>query len=199
MKKTSKTPGKNRSARKGSASAMRQPASMTRDPSRALYRLAEKVGAALYGQGLMLVTAESCTGGWVAEAVTMVPGSSEWFERGFVTYTDLSKREMLGVAEDTLGRHGAVSEPTVREMVTGALNRSHAQIAVAVSGVAGPGGGTPAKPVGYVCFAWGSIDHAPGSETRRFPGDREAVRRLSVVHALKGVLALLASLDAPGA
>ena len=175
------------------------PSPMTHDPSRVLYELAEKVGTALKRRGLMLVTAESCTGGWVAEAITMVPGSSEWFERGFVTYTHISKREMLGVAEDTLGRHGAVSEPTVREMVTGALTRSHPQIAVAVSGVAGPGGGTPAKPVGTVCFAWGSKDHAPGSETRRLPGDREAVRRRAVVHALKGVLALLDELDPPGA
>src|SRR5258705_13729041 len=96
----------------------------------------------------MLTTAESCTGGWVAEAVTMVPGSSEWFERGFVTYTYISKREMLGVGEATLERHGAVSEEVVLEMAAGALARSHAQIAVAVSGVAGPGGGTPEKPGG---------------------------------------------------
>src|ERR1043165_6533721 len=108
---------------------------MTHDASRVLYRLAEKVGAALKRRGLMLVTAESCTGGWVAEAVTMVPGSSEWFERGFVT----SKREMLDVASDTLGQHGAVSEQTVRDTVTGALHHSHAQVALAVSGVAGPG------------------------------------------------------------
>src|ERR1043165_2770989 len=90
---------------------------MTHDASRVLYRLAEKVGAALKRRGLMLVTAESCTGGWGAEAVTMVPGGSEWFERGFVTYTHISKREMLDVASDTLGQHGAVSEQTVREMV----------------------------------------------------------------------------------
>ena len=156
-----------------------------------LYRLAEKVGAALKSNRRMLVTAESCTGGWIAEAVTMVPGSSEWFERGFVTYTYISKREMLGVKEETLGRHGAVAEEVVREMAAGALARSHAQVAVAVSGVAGPGGGTPQKPVGTVCFAWSKKDGAPRSETKHFPGDREAVRRLSVEHALKGVLALL--------
>jgi nicotinamide-nucleotide amidase len=156
-----------------------------------LYELAEAVGRALKRSGMMLVTAESCTGGWVAEAVTMVPGSSEWFERGFVTYTHISKREMLGVKEDTLGAHGAVSEPTVREMVTGALARSHGQIAVAVSGVAGPGGGTPEKPVGTVCFAWGAANAAPRSETQHYSGDREAVRRQSVERALKGVLALL--------
>ena len=121
----------------------------------------------------------------------MVPGSSEWFERGFVTYTHISKREMLGVSEDTLGRHGAVSEQTVREMVAGALAHSHAQVALAVSGIAGPGGGTPEKPVGMVCFAWGVIGGTPGSETRHFSGDREAVRRLSVEHVLRGMLALL--------
>ena len=161
-----------------------------RRPS-ALYKLAEKVGRALKKRGLMLTTAESCTGGWIAEAVTMVPGSSEWFERGFVTYTYISKREMLGVKQKTLGRHGAVAEEVVREMVTGALARSHAQIAVAVSGVAGPSGGTPDKPVGTVCLAWGVKGRKPRSETRHFPGDREAVRHASVVRALKGVLAAL--------
>ncbi len=156
-----------------------------------LYRLAETVGGALKARGLMLATAESCTGGWVAEAITMVPGSSDWFERGFVTYTYISKREMLGVKEDTLGKHGAVSEQTVREMATGTLARSHAQVAVAVSGVAGPTGGTPDKPVGMVCFAWSTQDGATRCETRHFAGDREAVRRQSVEHALKGILALL--------
>ena len=158
-----------------------------------LYQLAEKVGSALKARQLMLATAESCTGGWIAAAVTMVPGSSEWLERGFVTYTYISKREMLGVKEATLDKHGAVSEEVVRQMIEGALARSHAQAAVAVSGVAGPAGGTPDKPVGTVCFAWGMKDGKPRSETKRFPGDREAVRRASVEHALKGVLALLAS------
>jgi nicotinamide-nucleotide amidase len=161
-------------------------------PDSVLYKLAEQTGAALKARGLMLTTAESCTGGWVSEAVTMVPGSSDWFERGFVTYTYISKREMLGVKEATLGKHGAVSEEIVREMAEGALARSHAQVAVAVSGVAGPSGGTPDKPVGTVCFAWGMKDGKPRSETKRFAGDREAVRRQSVEHALKGVLALLA-------
>ena len=161
-------------------------------PDPVIYRLAEEVGAALKRRGLMLATAESCTGGWIAEAITMVPGSSEWFERGFVTYTYISKREMLGVGEKTLERHGAVSEEVVLEMAAGALTRSHAQIAVAVSGVAGPSGGTPEKPVGTVCIAWGAKGVAPRAETQRFPGDREAVRRQSVVHALQGVLGLLA-------
>ena len=161
-------------------------------PDSLLYNLAEQVGAELKRHKLMLATAESCTGGWISEAVTMVPGSSDWFERGYVTYTYISKREMLGVKEETLGKHGAVAEEVVREMADGALARSHAQVVVAVSGVAGPGGGTPEKPVGTVCFAWGMKDAKPRAETKRFPGDRETVRRLSVEHALKGVLAMLA-------
>ena len=158
-----------------------------------LYRLAVRVGAALKRRGLMLATAESCTGGWISEAVTMVPGSSDWFERGFVTYTYISKREMLGVKEATLEKHGAVAEEVVREMAEGAIARSHAQVAVAVSGVAGPSGGTPEKPVGTVCFAWSMKDGRSASETKRFAGDREAVRRQSVGHALAGVLALLSA------
>jgi len=123
----------------------------------------------------------------------MVPGSSDWFERGFVTYTYISKREMLGVDGATLERHGAVSEEVVRQMVSGALERSHAQVAIGVSGVAGPGGGTPDKPVGTVCFGWGSKGGACRTETVRFLGDRDAVRRQAVERALRGVLALLAS------
>ncbi|MGH8660585.1 MAG: CinA family protein [Burkholderiales bacterium] len=161
-------------------------------PDPVLYKLAEEVGAALKARGLMLASAESCTGGWVSEAVTMVPGSSDWFERGFVTYTYISKREMLGVKEATLEKRGAVSEEVVREMAEGALARSHAQVAVAVSGVAGPSGGTPDKPVGTVCFAWAMKDGKPRTESKRFPGDREAVRRQSVQHALEGVLVTLA-------
>jgi len=159
----------------------------------ALYRLAEELGEGLKARGLMLATAESCTGGWVSQVVTMVPGSSDWFERGFVTYTYISKREMLGVDGATLERYGAVSEEVVRQMVSGALERSHAQVAIGVSGVAGPGGGTPDKPVGTVCFGWGSKGGACRTETVRFLGDRDAVRRQAVERALRGVLALLAS------
>ena len=126
----------------------------------------------------------------------MIPGSSDWFERGFVTYTYVSKREMLGVDADVLGRHGAVSEEVVRQMMSGALERSHAQVAVALSGVAGPGGGTPEKPVGTVCFAWGLKGGERRVETARFLGDREAVRRQAVEHALKGVLAQLPAQEA---
>jgi nicotinamide-nucleotide amidase len=151
---------------------------------RALYDLAEKAGRALERHGLMLAAAESCTGGWIAEAITAVPGSSGWFDRGFVTYTNTAKREMLNVKAETLEKHGAVSEAVVLEMASGALRASHAQVAVAVSGVAGPTGGTPQKPVGTVCFAWATTSLPARAETRRFPGDREAVRRDSVVHAL---------------
>ena len=156
-----------------------------------LYELARRSGEALKRKHLLLATAESCTGGWVAEAVTMVPGSSEWFERGFVTYTNVAKQEMLGVHTETLQRYGAVSEQTVQEMVAGALVNSRAQVALAVSGVAGPSGGTPSKPVGTVCLAWGFRDSAPLAITQHFAGDREAVRRLSVVRALEGLLELI--------
>ncbi len=152
---------------------------------RALYELAQRAGRSLQARGLMVATAESCTGGWVAEALTMIPGSSAWFERGFVTYTYISKREMLGVQTETLERDGAVSETVVREMVAGALKSSHAQVALAVSGTAGPSGGTPHKPVGTVCLAWGAKNLETVSETQHFAGDREAVRRQSVVRALE--------------
>jgi nicotinamide-nucleotide amidase len=156
-----------------------------------LYDLAERAGRALEARHFMVATAESCTGGWVAEAITAVPGSSGWFERGFVTYTYISKREMLGVKAETLSAHGAVSEACVREMVRGALAASHAQVALAVSGTAGPSGGTPDKPVGTVCFAWQAEGGTPSSVTLRFAGDREAVRRQSVAYALEGLIALL--------
>jgi nicotinamide-nucleotide amidase len=156
-----------------------------------LHELARRTGDALKSRALMLVTAESCTGGWVGEAVTMIPGSSDWYERGFITYTYISKREMLGVKAQTLETFGAVSEQVVKEMAAGALARSHAQVAVAVSGIAGPAGGTPEKPVGTVCLAWARKDEAPAAETQCYAGDREAVRRQAVERALTGVLALL--------
>jgi len=162
-----------------------------------LYQLAERVGQALKAKGLMMATAESCTGGWIAQAVTAVPGSSEWFERGFVTYTYISKREMLGVKPETLEMHGAVSEQTVREMTEGALAHSHAQVAVSVSGTAGPTGGTPQKPVGTVCFGWGAKDAPARTSIIRFDGDREAVRRQAVAYALERILALAAAAAAP--
>ena len=156
-----------------------------------LYQLAQQVGAALKTRTLMLTTAESCTGGWIGAAITAVPGSSDWYERGFITYTYVSKRELLGVKAKTLEKFGAVSEQTVSEMVAGALAASHAQVAVAVSGTAGPAGGTAEKPVGTVCLAWSLRGGEPVVETRHFAGDREAVRRQAVERALAGVLELL--------
>jgi nicotinamide-nucleotide amidase len=149
--------------------------------------LAAKLGRRLKAGRARLVTAESCTGGWISQAVTAISGSSDWFERGFVTYSNAAKQDMLGVKERTLEKHGAVSEQTAREMARGALKRSRGTIAVAVTGVAGPAGGTATKPVGTVCFCW-ATRRARRSETRRFRGNRESVRRQSVVHALKGLL-----------
>ena len=149
--------------------------------------LAQTLGKRLKAAGAKLVTAESCTGGWAAQVVTSVAGSSAWFESGFVTYSNDAKRELLGVREDTLQKHGAVSEQTAREMAQGALSRSRGTVAVAVTGVAGPGGGSAEKPVGMVCFAWASA-RSLRSETQQFSGDRESVRRQSVEHALEGVL-----------
>jgi len=157
----------------------------------ALGGLAIRVGAALKARGIALATAESCTGGWVAQCVTSVAGSSDWFERGFVTYSDASKEELLGVRRATLDAHGAVSEETAREMAAGALERSRAGVAVAVTGIAGPAGGTPAKPVGTVCFAWARRGGRARSAVRRFDGDRASVRRQSVIAALEGVLGSL--------
>jgi nicotinamide-nucleotide amidase len=150
-------------------------------------KISRRVGKRLKSSKAMLVTAESCTGGWVAQAVTSVAGSSEWFERGYVTYSNAAKRESLGVKQTTLRRHGAVSEATAREMARGALRHSRGSIALAITGIAGPGGGLPGKPVGTVCFAWARGGRAR-SETKRFTGGRASVRRKSVVHALRGVL-----------
>ena len=155
-----------------------------------LERLAADVGFALQSAGLRLVTAESCTGGWVGEAVTAIAGSSDWFDRGFITYSNAAKRDVLGVAGITLNQHGAVSEETAREMALGALKQSRAQISVAITGVAGPGGGSADKPVGTVCFAWAKNDAALRSERHLLEGDRTEVRRQSVVIALRGILGL---------
>lgn len=156
-----------------------------------LFRLAEETGHALKSRGWMLATAESCTGGWVGEAVTDVAGSSAWYDRGFITYTNASKQEMLGVQAQTLAQHGAVSEQTVREMAAGVLLHSQAHISLAISGIAGPTGGSPDKPVGTVCFAWAVKNGPLRSERHIFAGDRRAVRKQAVSHALQGVLALL--------
>lgn len=149
--------------------------------------LAIRLGEALTRSGWMLATAESCTGGGVAQAVTAIAGSSQWFERGFVTYSNNSKIEMLGVRAETIERHGAVSEATVCEMVTGALSHGRAQVALAVSGIAGPGGGSPEKPVGTIWLAWGGAGRTHAVRML-FTGDRETVRRQAVSAALQGML-----------
>lgn len=163
-----------------------------------LNALAARVGGALQQTHLMLATAESCTGGWVARALTSVPGSSNWFERGFVTYSNAAKSEMLGVPADVLEQHGAVSEPTVRAMAQGALINSRAQVAVAITGIAGPSGGTPDKPVGTVWFAWARTGHDMRAERHQLDGDREAVRRQSVAIALEGLFKSIGTADKRG-
>ena len=157
-----------------------------------LHNLAIRIGDEACRCQVMLTTAESCTGGWVAEVLTSVAGSSRWFERGFVTYSNLSKQEMLGVNGETIKQHGAVSEQTVREMAEGALRHSHAQISLAISGVAGPGGAVLDKPVGTVCLAWAASGHVSRSISRHFSGNREEIRRGAVLAALDGLLEVLA-------
>lgn len=155
---------------------------------RKLETLAERVGASLLAKRLTLVTAESCTGGWVAQCLTAIAGSSEWFDRGFVTYSNQAKREMLGVPAEMLMEHGAVSQQVVASMAQGALRHSSADWAVAITGIAGPGGGSADKPAGTVCFAWAARDGALSVETCHFHGDREAVRAQSVAHALSRLI-----------
>jgi len=152
------------------------------------FDLAVRLGCTLQDRRWTVATAESCTGGLIAGAITGVAGSSGWFERGFVTYSNEAKVEMLGVRRETLAAHGAVSEATVREMAAGAVERSRADIAVAVTGVAGPSGGTPDKPVGLVCFAWARRGGAVEARTERFGGDRAAVRAATVEAALQGLI-----------
>lgn len=156
-----------------------------------LRQLAERLGASLLAGGWRMATAESCTGGGIAHRVTDIAGSSEWFDRGFVTYSNDSKHEMLNVSPETLAQFGAVSSATVEAMVTGALRYSTADIAVAVSGIAGPGGGSDDKPVGTVWFAWAQRGQPPLMRCVNFEGDREAVREGSIRVALEGLLELV--------
>ena len=155
-----------------------------------MHELAIKVGEELLKHGLSLTTIESCTGGWIAKILTDIPGSSGWFDRGFVTYTNESKQDMLGVQASTLHKHGAVSEQVVREMARGGLSRSRADVSVAVSGIAGPGGGTTDKPVGTVWLAW-----AAGKNLRtlhvHLSGERSRIREQAVELALQGVLDII--------
>jgi nicotinamide-nucleotide amidase len=157
--------------------------------------LATELGRLLLARGWLAATAESCTGGLVAAAMTAIGGSSGWFDRGFVTYSNEAKVELLGVDQATLTRHGAVSEPVARAMAEGAVRRSRAGIAVAVTGIAGPTGGSLEKPVGMVCFGWAVRGGPTTVATHVFPGDREAVRAVSVDAALRGLIDRLGPLD----
>jgi nicotinamide-nucleotide amidase len=159
-----------------------------KDQDDALMRLSARVGKSLYGRGQVVTTAESCTGGWIAKALTDVPGSSQWFGEGFVTYSNEAKVRSLGVSRSALAREGAVSAAVARAMAEGALRRAGANLAVAVTGIAGPAGAVPGKPVGTVWFCW--AQRVAGRthcfvERKRFRGGRDAVRRSTVRHALR--------------
>lgn len=164
---------------------------------RRIIALAQALGTQLAARRLMLVTAESCTAGGIGYALTQAAGASGWYERGFITYSNEAKRELLGVPAALLRRDGAVSVPVARAMALGALAASRAQLALAVTGIAGPGGGSAAKPVGTVCFGWALADRAQELrvESARYllPGDRAAVRTQSIILAIDGALRLLAA------
>jgi nicotinamide-nucleotide amidase len=153
--------------------------------------MAQDMGRVARRRNVMIATAESCTGGGVAAAITRISGSAKWFDRGFVTYHNLAKQQMLGVREATLHRYGAVSEAVARQMAAGALRRSQADIAVSVTGIAGPTGGTKDKPVGTVWFAWAAKGNPVQARMFRFKGDRYEVRRQTVAVALQGIMDLL--------
>jgi nicotinamide-nucleotide amidase len=164
---------------------------MARVSDEELHQLAGELGEILRARDWMLATAESCTGGWVGQLVTALPGSSQWYERGFITYANAAKIEMLGVPAATIDEHGAVSEQTASAMAAGALAHSHAQAALAISGIAGPGGGTRQKPVGLVCYGWALADGTVMSSTCRLDGDREEIRSRAVAAALRGLIELI--------
>ncbi len=153
--------------------------------------LAEKVGYLLQEKKRLLAVAESCTGGWVASVITSIPGSSQWFERGFVTYSYRAKVEMLGVSTDILQKYGAVSEETAQAMAQGAILHSQASISLAVTGIAGPDGGTIDKPVGTVCFAWAEESVSIETHCRHFSGSRHEIRAQSVVYVLQHLIKIL--------
>ena len=158
-------------------------------PDEPAHALAAELGRVLLRRGYRVTVAESCTGGLLAGAITSVAGSSDWFDAGFVTYSNGAKTALLGVPESVLAAHGAVSEETARAMAEGALAKSGADIAAAVTGVAGPSGGTPGKPVGTVCFAWARRGAVAATTTCHLAGDRAGVRAASVSFALEGLLA----------
>lgn len=162
----------------------------TDDPE--ILQLCTDLAQALKAQGAMMATAESCTGGLIAACCTGLSGSSDWFERGFVTYSNAAKTEQLGVPATLIEAHGAVSEPVARAMALGAVAHSRAQVSVAVTGVAGPTGGSADKPVGLVWFGW-AVGEQAWTECRRFDGDRDTVRAATVMHALQGLLQRLAT------
>lgn len=155
-----------------------------------LIELATRVGAALKARKLLISTAESCTGGGISQAITEIAGSSDWFDCGFVTYSNSSKTDMLDVSAAELALHGVVSEEIAADMAEGAIANSSAHIAIATTGIAGPTGAVPGKPVGTVCFAWSKDGHTQ-TERLVFKGDRQEVRRQTVVHALQGLLKFL--------
>ena len=164
--------------------------------------LSSNLGQCLKSHNLMLTLAESCTGGMLAQYITAIPGSSSWFERSYVTYSNVAKQEMLGVSAQTLSEHGAVSEEVAAEMALGAYQHSHAQVAIAITGIAGPNGGTVIKPVGTVCFGFSTpkgFNRGDGqqimTQTQHFSGNRETIRQQSVIHALETLITLTLSLD----
>lgn len=155
------------------------------------YELARRLGHCLNGRGWRLATAESCTGGWVAKLITDIPGSSHWFERGFIVYSNEAKCELLDVPVELIERHGAVSGPVVRAMVEGALAHSRSELALAITGIAGPGGGAPDKPVGTVWFGWGMRHRDLVTRHAVLPGDRASIRLQAAETALIGLLEYL--------
>ena len=159
--------------------------------------LAAELGEALLARQARVATAESCTGGWVAQCLTAIAGSSAWFERGFVTYSNSAKEESLGVPAETLSAFGAVSEETAAAMARGTLQHAEASFSVGITGIAGPGGATPGKPVGTVCFGFGQAGQPPITRRLVFPGDRRAVRAGAVAFALKGLLGLVRGTGVP--
>ncbi len=159
--------------------------------SERLQRASEQLGRLLEQRSLRVITAESCTGGWISKVLTDIAGSSAWVEGGFVSYSNRCKERMLGVAPALIASHGAVSEPVVRAMAEGALAHSDADLSVAVTGVAGPDGGTRDKPVGLVWFGWAGKGYATHTASSRFSGDRDAVRLATVLYAIRGLRDLI--------
>jgi len=157
----------------------------TQDIIASFNHLATEIGTLLGQQRMKLAVAESCTGGWIAQVITSAPGSSAWFERGFVTYSNEAKQDLVGVQLRSLEREGAVSQRVVREMAEGALRNSLAEVSIAVSGIAGPGGGTPDKPVGTVWLGWAALEKETRTLCQHFKGDREAIRAQTVQVALE--------------